>query len=135
MAEKFNPDSSLSPKELAGHLKQPSGEVGIEVGLQMNKGNKHICLNSYKALDPQHGNHVLEIGMGNGFFIPNLLAMASDMKYTGVDFSATMVKEATLLNKNLIEGGSVTLEEASIEKLPFADNSFEGITTTHTLYF
>ena len=135
MAEKFNPDSNLSPKELAGHLRQPSGEIGIQVGIQMNKGNKHICLNSYELLNPQNGNHVLEIGMGNGFFVKNLVAMANNLKYTGVDFSATMVKEANVLNKELVDKKKVIFKEGSINKLPLEDNIFDGITTTNTLYF
>lgn len=135
MAEKFNPDIKLSPQELAKHLRQPSGEKGRQVGLQMNKGNRHICLNSYQVLNPKNGNYILEIGMGNGFFVNDLLTMASNLKYTGVDFSPTMVKEANALNKESIDKGNVIFKEASIEKLPFNDSSFDSITTTNTLYF
>jgi len=135
MAEKFNSDTKLTPKELAKHLRQPDGEIGREIGVQMNKSNKHICLNSYKILNPQNENHVLEIGMGNGFFVKDLLSMSDNLKYTGVDFSSTMVKEAYLLNKKLIDEERVFLEEASIENLPFNDNSFDCISTTNTLYF
>lgn len=135
MAEKFNPDTKLSPREIAKHLRQPDGETGRQIGLQMNKSNKHICLNSYIKVNPKNGNHILEIGMGNGFFVNDLLNMADNLRYTGVDFSATMVKEANLLNKELIARKSVFFEEASIENLPFNDNSFDSITTTNTLYF
>jgi len=135
MAEKFNSDTTLSSKELAKHLRQPDGETGIQVGVQMNKSNKHICLNSYKLLNPEDENHILEIGMGNGFFIKDLLTMAANLKYTGVDFSATMIKEAQLLNKELLAKEKVFLKKASIEKLPFKDNVFDSITTTNTLYF
>lgn len=135
MAEKFNSDTKLTPKELAKHLRQPEGETGRQVGLEMNKGNKHICLNSYKTIKPQKGNHILEIGMGNGFFIKDLFNMADNLTYTGVDFSSVMVKEAKLLNKELMEIKGVYFEEASIESLPFNDNSFDTITTTNTLYF
>ena len=135
MAEEFNTDSTLTTKELAKHLRQPDGERGKQVGLQMNKGNKYICLNSYKVLNPKNGDHVLEIGMGNGFFIKDLLGMAKDMTYVGLDFSETMIQEATLLNKDFIEKGIVSFKQASIENLPFDDNSFDSITTTNTLYF
>ncbi len=69
MAEKFDGDVKLRPKELAKQLRKPTGEKGKEVGLQMNKGNKHICLNSYKILNPNKGDAVLEIGMGMGFLL------------------------------------------------------------------
>lgn len=135
MKKTFNPDNKLTSKELAKHLRQPEGETGKEVGLQMNKGNKHICLNSYKVLAPKNKNHILEIGMGNGFFVKDLLKMADDLKYTGIDFSSTMVDEANFINKEFIESGIVCFEQASIEKLPFNDNTFDCITTTNTLYF
>ncbi|GAA3625347.1 class I SAM-dependent methyltransferase [Flavivirga jejuensis] len=135
MAEKINPDNKLTPKELAKHLRQPEGETGKEVGLQMNKGNKHICLNSYKVLNPKNKNHILEIGMGNGFFVKDLLKMADDLNYLGVDFSPTMVNEATIINEALIKSEKVSFKQASIEKLPFNDHTFDCITTTNTLYF
>ena len=40
----------------------------------MNLGNKQINLNSYQLLNPKAGERLLEIGMGNGYFIPDLLA-------------------------------------------------------------
>ncbi|WP_103867456.1 MULTISPECIES: class I SAM-dependent methyltransferase [Aquimarina] len=135
MAEKFNSDTKLAPEELAKHLRQPDGETGKQIGLLMNKSNKHICLNSYKVLTPQKEDHILEIGMGNGFFVKDLLNMADNLTYTGVDFSATMVQEASLFNKKLIDNKSAFFKEASIENLPFDDHSFDSITTTNTLYF
>lgn len=134
MAEEFNTEN-LSPEELAKHLRKPDGETGKTVGLQMNKGNKHICLNSYQVLNPSKGQHILEIGMGNGFFVKDLLQMAEDLMYTGVDFSPTMVKEAIQLNEQFIKEGVVGFKQASIEELPFPDNFFDCITTTNTLYF
>lgn len=135
MAEKFNDELNLSTKELAQHLRKPKGEAGKGVGLQMNKGNKHICLNSYNLLNPNDGDVVLEIGMGNGFFIKDLLKKADNIKYTGLDFSKTMIQEASLINNEFLKQGQVQFFEASIEKLPFQSDSFDCITTTNTLYF
>ena len=135
MAKQFNPDQNLSPQALAKQLRQPEGEAGKKVGVQMNNGNKYICINSYKVLSPNPNTHILEIGMGNGFFVKDLLTMASNLTYTGVDFSETMVQEAELLNQELINKGKVSFTQASIEKLPFNDNEFDSITTTNTLYF
>lgn len=134
MPEKFNPNS-ISPEDFAKQLRKPEGETGKQVGMLMNKSNAHICLNTYKVLHPKKGNHILEIGMGNGFFANDLLKMNSNLRYTGVDFSDVMVKEAKEINKKLIEEGYARFEQASIEQLPFNDNSFDCITTTNTLYF
>ncbi len=134
MADEFNTEK-LSPEELAKHLRKPDGETGKSIGLQMNKGNKHICLNTYKVLNPSKGQHILEIGMGNGFFIKDLLQMAESLIYTGVDFSPTMVETARQLNDKFIKDGVVGFKQASIEDLPFPDNFFDCISTTNTLYF
>lgn len=134
MPEKFNP-SDLTPKLIAKHLRQPDGEIGKQVGLEMNKSNQYICMNSYKLLEVEDGNHVLEIGMGNGFFVKDLLQMAAKIHYSGVDFSPTMVAEAKEMNQNFMETGQVDFKQASIEKLPFEDNCFDCITSTNTLYF
>ena len=135
MVEKFSPADKLSPKELAKHLRQPSGDTGREVGIQMNKGNKHICLNSYNVLSPNDGEHILEIGMGNGFFVKDLFKMARNLKYTGVDFSRVMVEEAKQINNAFVDSRHAEFYEGSIEKLAFKDNTFDSITTTNTLYF
>ena len=134
MAEEFNTEN-LSPEELAKHLRKPDGETGKSIGLQMNKGNKHICLNTYQILNPSEGQHILEIGMGNGFFVKDLLAMNEGLMYTGVDFSPTMVEEARELNDEFIKAGVAGFKQASIEELPFPDSFFDCITTTNTLYF
>lgn len=131
MADKFNTEN-LSSEELAKHLKKPSGDAGKKVGVQMNKGNKYICLNSYKVLKPQDNNSILEIGMGNGFFIKDLLSMAKNLTYVGADFSEIMVTEAREINKGFT---NVSFYEASIEKLPFKNEQFDLITTTNTVYF
>lgn len=134
MAKKFNP-STLSPQELAKHLRQPKGETGKQIGLEMNKSNLHICINSYKILAVKNDNHILEIGMGNGFYIKDLLQMATNLKYTGVDFSPTMLSEASEINKRFTTTAQVSFKQASIEALPFPDNSFDCISTTNTIYF
>src|SRR6476619_7183860 len=71
---------------LAGQLRQPEGSLGIKVGENMNKGNRLMNL---------------EIGIGNGFFVKDIIASAKDVRYTGCDFSETMIKEAKDLNNAL----------------------------------
>ena len=135
MAGKFNTDLDLSPEELAAHLRQPGGDIGRQVGDLMSKSNRHICLNAYKVLAPGSRSKVLEIGMGNGFFVKDLMNMADNLKYTGVDFSPTMIEESALINKDLISADRVNFIEASIEELPFEKDCFDYITTTNTIYF
>ncbi len=134
MANKFG-DGKIEPKELASQLRKPSGIVGKKVGEQMNEGNKQICRNTYKVLAPSEGDKILEIGMGNGLFIKELLGLADGLHVTGLDYSSTMVEESIRLNESLIQDKKAEFVQGSIEKLPFKKASFNSITTTNTLYF
>ena len=135
MANKFFDETTPDPKQIAKHLRQPEGEMGVEIGIQMNKGNKHMCENAINELKLQDNECVLEVGMGNGHFVEYLMSLAQNLKYTGADFSSTMVKEANTINKEIAKKHSVKFVEASVEKLPFEDNSFDVITTANTIYF
>ena len=133
MAEKFN-TSDLSKNELAGNLRKPEGDNGVEVGKQMNKGNEYISKYSYEQLKPIGNEKVLEIGMGNGFFVPYLMKLA-DVDYTGLDYSPLMVSEAEKLNNELKKQRRIKFIEGSVEKVPFEDHFFDAIVTANTIYF
>lgn len=122
-------------REMAKQLRKPEGEKGIEVGEMMNDGNKPMNLHSLAVLDPQANDSILELGMGNGFFINNIVGIDSSIRYTGCDFSALMVEEAAKNNGSLIEQGQVQIIQGSGENLPFDNNSFNKILTINTLYF
>ena len=134
MANELDP-LNLSPEQMAHQLRNPEGETGVQMGLQMNKGNRYICMNTYLELNPRPGSKVLEIGMGNGFFVKDLLNLAEDLHYSGIDYSRTMVKAAIEINKDLIEKGNVSFAHASITNIPFEDDTFDYVTTTNTIYF
>lgn len=134
MSKKFN-TVQLSKQELAAQLKMPKGKEGKKIGEEMNKGNKYICLNTYKILDPKPNKLILEIGMGNGFFVKDLLKMAKDITYIGVDFSDVMVEEATKINQEFTNTKQASFLTASVDKLPIKDASIDYITTTNTIYF
>lgn len=124
-----------TPQEIAAQLRKPEGEAGIAIGDLMNKGNEAINLTTYKKLELKDNEHLLEIGMGNGKFIPHTLSLAENLSYTGLDFSKTMVTSAINYNKEIIENGSVSILEGSIEKIPFPEASFDKVCTINTLYF
>lgn len=92
-------------KEIAGQLRQPTGEYAIQVGEKMNEGNLHINLNTFEALNLAEDDNILEIGMGNGFFVKNILSAHNSIKYTGCDYSEIMIDEARKQNTNFIASG------------------------------
>lgn len=59
-------------KTIAQQLRQPTGAFAIEVGQTMNKGNLQMNLCTIENLVLNKNNRLLEIGMGNGFFVKNI---------------------------------------------------------------
>jgi ubiquinone/menaquinone biosynthesis C-methylase UbiE len=119
-------------KTLAAQLRQPEGELGIKVGENMNKGNRLMNLETTRQLEVSDSDNILEIGMGNGFFVKDIVMAATNVTYTGCDFSETMIKEAKELNAT-ISNAKFILTHA--ENLPFSDNVFDKVFTVNTIYF
>lgn len=122
-------------KELARQLRQPHGENAIEVGERMNKGNELMNLTAINMLEVQASNVILEIGMGNGFFVKDILGLAPAIHYIGCDFSEKMVKEAIAYNKAFIDNHQAKFFVASADSLPFESPTFNKVFTINTLYF
>lgn len=120
-------------KILAEQLRLPEGELGIKVGENMNKGNQLMNLETINQLDVKENDNILEIGMGNGFFVKDIFSAAKNVKYSGCDFSETMVREATALNKSFAESAMFQLSQADL--LPFNEGYFDKVFTVNTIYF
>lgn len=75
-----------------------------------------------EILENLGGDHVLEVGCGRAFLARRI---ADKARVTGCD----MVISDKLRNKY----PQLDLREADIENLPFADNEFETVISTHTL--
>lgn len=120
-------------KILAQNLANPQGEKGIEIGEMMNATNIGMTLESIKTLLLEDGEKILEIGHGNAGHLKNILDKAKELKYTGIDISETMNKEAGNLNKEFKDQAEFILYEG--KKLPFEDGVFDKIFTVNTVYF
>jgi ubiquinone/menaquinone biosynthesis C-methylase UbiE len=116
-------------------LRQPEGEMGQKVGNLMNDGNRPMNLQTLAALDAKKGEHILEIGMGNGAFVKNILSIDPTLRYTGIDFSPLMVEESNQRNSNYVTNGQAAFAEANLEALPLDDNSVDKAFTINTFYF
>ena len=122
-------------KSIAGQLRQPSGEFAIQVGVKMNEGNRHINLYTLEALTLKPADNILEIGMGNGFFVSDILSVDDSIQYAGCDFSEIMVDEARKYNEQFISTGQAAFHVASVDKLPFDNEVFDKAFSINTIYF
>ncbi|KAA0130739.1 class I SAM-dependent methyltransferase [Chryseobacterium sp. SN22] len=120
-------------KILAQNLANPEGEKGIEIGEMMNATNIGMTLESIQALLIEDNEHILEIGHGNAGHVKSILNRARNIRYTGIDISETMHREAMKLNEAFKDQADFVLYEG--EKLPFGDKTFDKIFTVNTVYF
>jgi len=120
-------------KILAQNLANPQGEKGIEIGEMMNATNISMTLESIRTLLIEDNERILEIGHGNAGHVKNILGLAQNLHYTGIDISETMHQEAKRLNKEFDSQAEFILYEG--KKLPFQEETFDKIFTVNTVYF
>ncbi|QIE58053.1 class I SAM-dependent methyltransferase [Rasiella rasia] len=122
-------------EKIAKQLANPSGKFGVDVALGMNTMNEFISKTTYELLKIKDNESVLEIGLGNGKFIKDILNYGSRISFTGIDISETMIIEAKKNNSSLIETEYVDLFDADVEKIPVWDETLDKICTINTIYF
>ena len=122
-------------KVIAGQLRQPSGEHALEIGEKMNEGNRLINLHTIEALQVQTNDKVVEVGMGNGFFVKEILAKSSSVQYIGCDYSESMVQEASKLNEAFVQNGKAIFHHTTADVLPLEDEVADIVFTVNTIYF
>lgn len=125
----------LLAKHLAAQLRKPTGEEGIKTGEWMNKGNVYINEDTIAVVQPEAYDTILEAGMGNGFFVPKILALHPSIHYIGCDFSDIMVAEAERINESWIRNGQARFVLANMTTMPFDDAVFNKVFTINTIYF
>ncbi|MGG9963473.1 class I SAM-dependent methyltransferase [Ferruginibacter sp. SUN106] len=127
--------NETSYQQLAAQLRRPTGEAGIQTGEWMNRGNTQINMDTLAILNAMAGDTILEIGMGNGFFVQHILQIDDSIQYTGADFSDVMVKEAERINAVWVDKGRADFILSDVAALPFAAAAFNKIFTINTIYF
>ncbi len=127
--------AELDMEELARQLRKPEGPEGLEVAARMNEGNLLINEAAIGAVSLRRGAKILELGMGNGRFAPDILKRGDDATYVGLDYSADMVAAAGRENQDLVANGSVDFVLGNLRQMPFDAGTFDCVLTVNTLYF
>jgi SAM-dependent methyltransferase len=127
--------TKLDPATLAKHLGNPEGEIGKAVTAGLNKTNAGAYSVALRTLGVTDGDRVLEIGFGNGREIPNVLSLAKDVTYFGLDISETMVSEAAGFNADAVRQGRLALAQGSSAAIPAETGAFTKAIALNTIYF
>lgn len=118
----------------AGQLRRPQGLLGRFIGRKMAGQNKESNDWTVSLLDIQPNDHVLEVGFGPGLAIKSAAQLASDGFVAGIDFSETMVKQASKLNFQGIESGRIELKNADVSSIPYNSEAFDKVFAVNIIY-
>lgn len=118
-----------------GNPRKPEGEAGEKMLSRMNESHAPVTEWALAFLDPKGASRMLDIGCGGGATIKRLADLAPEAAVTGVDYSPVSVQQSRQYNADLLDAGRVDVIEASVEELPFEDDTFDRITTVESFYF
>jgi ubiquinone/menaquinone biosynthesis C-methylase UbiE len=126
---------NLKARLFASQLRKPGFLFGKKVGLQMNAGNAFLYDFTLNAMQLKDEESILEIGFGNGKLFNQIFSKANNLKISGIDYSAEMIREANVLNKDSIQSGHLTLINGNSDAMPFSGNQFDKIFCINVIYF
>jgi len=127
--------TEITPDELGRQLMKPTGEIGLQVGENMNVGNIHLYNFVLSKMNFKNNSDILEVGFGNGKFIQKFFDINSNIKMSAIDYSETMCSEARVNNNNLIKTNKLIIKCEDSKKMSFPDESFDNVVTINTIYF
>lgn len=125
----------VAARKLVEQCGYPTGFLGRLLARSMNKGHEALTLWGLSQIEIPEDAVALDIGCGGGATIARLATRAPKGKIYGVDLSPTSVEMAQKTNAALVREGRVSIRQASVEKLPFADHAFDVVTAVETHYF
>lgn len=125
----------LFSKPLAKHLSRPDGLLGRLTARMMNSTNAIMLSNTINILAPEKTHTTLDIGFGGGDSLAALLDKVVSGTVHGVEVSDTMIESAEKRFAAFIASNKIMIHKASIEALPFNDQTFDRICSMNTIYF
>ena len=119
---------------LAEQFRRPTGFLGRLAGFffRINREGIEWTIN---LLTIQPTDHVLEIGFGPGHGIQQVARLATQGRVAGVDFSETMLHQASRRNAAAIAAGRVELCLSDASILLYPENTFHKVYATNVVYF
>ena len=113
----------------------PEGKAGQLMLERMNASHYQVTGWALSFWQMNEDDVVLDIGCGGGMTLHRLSSSIKTGHLYGVDYSETSVEESRALNASDIANGKMTIENASVEALPFEDETFDKIITVESFYF
>ena len=119
---------------ISRQFSNPTGFGGKLVTSIMNRQNRPLYEETVRLLSPNDTDSILDIGCGNGYML-NMIARHCNGVLTGIDTSASILKEASIRNHAFTVNGKISLLCNDVSAMPFTDCSFTKAYSINTVYF
>ena len=118
-----------------GNPAKPQGAEGKMMLSRMNDDHFDVTTWALSFFSFKEDDNVLDIGCGGGRTLNRMAANIISGHLTGVDYSKVSVEMSSETNAEIIAAGKMEIIEASVENLPFDNDSFDKIITVESFYF
>lgn len=135
MSEEKRSEENAAFEMLAQQLACPDGEFGTALAVKMNESNITMTALVTKELNPQEGQKILEIGLGNGLLsLPVIEAIGKSGAFLAVEKSQTLAKAA---NKMFEQKGhkNAYVKQGDFVGSEIQENIIDGLYCVNVLYF
>jgi ubiquinone/menaquinone biosynthesis C-methylase UbiE len=122
-------------EKILKHARMPEGRFGAFLIKSMNIGHSRLTRWGLSHISINKADTILDIGCGGGRTVNNLAKIAAEGKVYGIDYSEASVAVSTSINKKLIDAGRVRILHASVDSLPFPDDTFNLVTAVESFHF
>lgn len=118
-----------------GNPAKPQGREGQIMLERMNIEHYELTGWALEYFVYNESDQILDIGCGGGRTLNRMAEHIGSGHLTGIDYSEVSVNLSRLTNQEYITDGRMDIVQASVEKMPFDDNSFDKIITVESFYF
>jgi ubiquinone/menaquinone biosynthesis C-methylase UbiE len=122
-------------RKVAENLRHPKGLFGHVIASMMNYFNQGIITFSIDQIQIDNASLIVEVGIGSGKGISELLNRFPNAQVIGVDISDSMLERSRIRNKPAVNKGQLKLIKASIAAMDIESESIDTLFTINTLYF
>lgn len=135
--EKFMDKTNSKRNQITemGNPSKPHGSAGKQMLKRMNHSHYELTGWGLAHLTFDSHDRILDVGCGGGQTLYRLAETYPEAVLDGIDYSEVSVELSRETNETYIADGRMAIHQASVDELPFEDDSFDKVITVESFYF
>ena len=122
-------------RQSMSQCRHPRGWLGRLSVWSMNRRHSALTDWGLQQVSIGVGDTILDVGCGGGRTVAKLAVRAPEGHVYGIDVAPASIAVSRRTNRQAIEAGRVSIEEASASALPFARDTFDLVTAVETHFW